>query len=308
MPSDYQVYQWLIGCYCRRSVEPPYNTIQESTLLRMFGGLRILPINHLLCLPRRPTRTGRQRRIILSTPIAESSITIDGVTAVVDSGLRRSPMFDPATCISRLVTHRISQDAAEQRTGRAGRTQPGTGLGCVHICVVARFDFKGAMIHSINYCILNHHQLSSYTCWVYNLTFPGFPGRAGLRSQHARSSVAATQYLLQCDLISCSYTGVCYRLWSPDDHDQLLPSTPPEIVSADLAPLALTLANWGCLADHTSSSSSSNSGGGGVLPWLDQPDPVGMREAADLLLDLAAVDDKCKITDTGGGISLLVIY
>ncbi len=57
----------------------------------------------------RPNRrgTGGPRRVILSTPIAESSVTIDGVTAVVDSGLRRVPYYDASTAINRLVTVRV---------------------------------------------------------------------------------------------------------------------------------------------------------------------------------------------------------
>lgn len=71
--------------------------------------------------------------MVLSTPIAESSITIDGVTAVVDSGLCRAPRYDAATGISRLLTQRVALDSAEQRRGRAGRTQPGTCV-CVRLC------------------------------------------------------------------------------------------------------------------------------------------------------------------------------
>lgn len=81
--------------------------------------------------------------------------------------------------------------------------------------------------------------------------------------------------------------GVCYRLWSAEDHDQLLPCTPPEILTADVSPLALTLASWGCLADVSG------------LPWLDQPEPQAMQEATLLLRDLAAVSDKGKLTETG---------
>eukprot|EP00798_Chlamydomonas_sp_ICE-L_P008967 gene8967-16102_t len=70
------------------------------------------------------------RRIILSTPIAESSVTIDGVTVVVDSGLRRSPVYDAATGVNRLGTYLISKASADQRAGRAGRTGPGV---CVRL-------------------------------------------------------------------------------------------------------------------------------------------------------------------------------
>lgn len=62
----------------------------------------------------RPNRrgTGGPRRVILSTPIAESSVTIDGVTAVVDSGLRRVPYYDASTAINRLVT--VSHGGGQQ--------------------------------------------------------------------------------------------------------------------------------------------------------------------------------------------------
>uniref|UniRef100_A0A383V6U4 ATP-dependent helicase HrpB n=1 Tax=Tetradesmus obliquus TaxID=3088 RepID=A0A383V6U4_TETOB len=152
----------------------------------------------------RPNRSLQQRRVVIATPIAESSITIDGVTAVVDSGLARAPCYSPATGISRLLTQRISQDSAEQRRGRAGRTQP----------------------------------------------------------------------------------GVCYRLWGQDDHQQLLRCTLPEICSADLAQLALQLASWG-------------SPDGQGLAWLDPPEPQALADARQLLLELAAVDEKGSLTATG---------
>ena len=66
-----------------------------------------------------------RRKIILATSIAETSLTIDGVRVVVDSGLKRSPRFDPASGMSRLVTVRASLAAAAQRRGRAGRTEAG---------------------------------------------------------------------------------------------------------------------------------------------------------------------------------------
>lgn len=71
-----------------------------------------------------PSAAG-ERKVVLATPIAETSITIEGVRVVVDSGLCRKPVFDPQRGLSRLETVRISQDMADQRTGRAGRVAPG---------------------------------------------------------------------------------------------------------------------------------------------------------------------------------------
>lgn len=67
----------------------------------------------------------------------------------------------------------------------------------------------------------------------------------------------------------------------------MLESTPPEIASADLAPLALQLASWGCPD-------------GQGLAWLDPPEPQALQDARELLLDLAAADEKGALTDTGG--------
>jgi ATP-dependent helicase HrpB len=68
---------------------------------------------------------GGRRRVVLATPIAETSLTIEGVRIIVDSGYARVPQFDPSSGLSRLVTQRISRASAEQRAGRAGRTAPG---------------------------------------------------------------------------------------------------------------------------------------------------------------------------------------
>jgi ATP-dependent helicase HrpB len=72
----------------------------------------------------KPARPGR-RKIVLATNIAETSLTIDGVRIVVDAGLERRSLFDPASGMNRLELQRISRASAEQRTGRAGRTAPG---------------------------------------------------------------------------------------------------------------------------------------------------------------------------------------
>lgn len=71
-----------------------------------------------------PNRGG-QRKIVLATSIAETSLTIEGVRVVIDSGFIRTQRFDPASGLSRLETHMISKDSADQRAGRAGRLGPG---------------------------------------------------------------------------------------------------------------------------------------------------------------------------------------
>ena len=65
------------------------------------------------------------RKVVLSTPIAETSLTIEGVRVVVDGGFCRRLVFDPQNALSRLETVRISRDMADQRSGRAGRVAPG---------------------------------------------------------------------------------------------------------------------------------------------------------------------------------------
>ncbi|HEY5650323.1 MAG TPA: ATP-dependent helicase HrpB [Acidimicrobiia bacterium] len=72
----------------------------------------------------RPSTTGRPK-VVLSTDIAETSLTVEGVRTVVDSGLARAPRFDARTGMTRLVTIPISKASADQRAGRAGRTAPG---------------------------------------------------------------------------------------------------------------------------------------------------------------------------------------
>ena len=76
-----------------------------------------------------------ERKVVLATPIAETSVTIEGVRAVVDSGLCRKLVFDPRTGLSHLDTVRISLDMATQRTGRAGRVAQGVcqGVDVIHL-------------------------------------------------------------------------------------------------------------------------------------------------------------------------------
>lgn len=65
------------------------------------------------------------RKVVLATSIAETSLTIEGVRVVIDAGLRRVPRFDPRSGMTGLITATVTQSAAEQRRGRAGRTEPG---------------------------------------------------------------------------------------------------------------------------------------------------------------------------------------
>ena len=145
-----------------------------------------------------------QRKIVLATPIAETSLTIEGIRVVVDSGLMREPRFDPSSGMTRLETVRISHASADQRRGRAGRLGP----------------------------------------------------------------------------------GVCYRLWTQRTHQHLPAFNDPEIVQADLAPLALELARWG-VRDPAQ------------LRWLDPPPADTFAQAQELLHRLGALDDERRITDHG---------
>jgi ATP-dependent helicase HrpB len=74
-----------------------------------------------------PAAFGR-RKVVLATAIAETSITIEGVRIVIDSGLARVPRYEPDLGLTRLETMRVSRAAADQRRGRAGRTEPGLCL------------------------------------------------------------------------------------------------------------------------------------------------------------------------------------
>ena len=159
-----------------------------------------------------PALPGR-RKIVLATSVAETSLTIEGVRAVVDSGLARVPRFDPQSGMSRLETVRVTQDAAVQRAGRAGRTAP----------------------------------------------------------------------------------GVCYRLWSEGEHAALLARRRPEILSADLAPLALELALTGI-------------GDANALRWLDAPSEAALAQARELLVALDAITADGRATAHGSRIAEMGLH
>ena len=143
------------------------------------------------------------RKVVLATNIAETSLTIDGVRVVIDAGLARVPRFDPNSGMTRLDTQRISRASATQRSGRAGRLQP----------------------------------------------------------------------------------GVCYRLWSQAQHEQLAAYGTAEMLQADLAGLALQLVRWGVQPAE--------------LVWLDPPPAAAYAQALELLGRLGAVDAQGKLTAHG---------
>ena len=94
--------------------------LPEDIIVPLFGQLPPSEQNRAIL----PHPSGR-RKIVLSTDIAETSLTIEGVKVVVDSGFAKSSKFDPRSGLSRLVLHRISKDSADQRSGRAGRLTAG---------------------------------------------------------------------------------------------------------------------------------------------------------------------------------------
>ncbi|MGC1271543.1 MAG: ATP-dependent helicase HrpB [Croceibacterium sp.] len=157
----------------------------------------------------RRDKDGR-RRIVLATNIAETSVTLDGVSVVVDSGLSRRAEFDVAAGVTHLATRRASQASAAQRAGRAARQGP----------------------------------------------------------------------------------GVAYRLWEEAAHAGRERFDPPEMLTVDLAPLLLALAQWG-VGDPTS------------LGWLDPPPAPALAAARDRLGKLGALDAEGRITDLGRRIAAL---
>jgi ATP-dependent helicase HrpB len=99
----------------------------ETVIAPLFGNLSQAEQDQAI----KPASDGK-RKIVLATSIAETSITIDGVRIVIDSGLQRRPVYEAATGITRLETRRVSRASADQRAGRAGRTEPGIALRLWH--------------------------------------------------------------------------------------------------------------------------------------------------------------------------------
>ncbi|MBY5408854.1 ATP-dependent helicase HrpB [Rhizobium leguminosarum] len=111
-----------------RTVERLHGRFGAETLIApLYGNLSLKEQDAAI----RPASQGT-RKIVLATSIAETSITIDGVRIVIDSGLQRLPVFEASTGITRLETVRVSRASADQRAGRAGRTEPGIAVRLWH--------------------------------------------------------------------------------------------------------------------------------------------------------------------------------
>jgi len=96
------------------------NAVERVEFVALHGELSVADQHAVLT----PAKSGT-RRVILATNVAESSLTLPGIRAVVDTGLAREPRFDPSSGFTRLETVAISQASADQRAGRAGRLGPG---------------------------------------------------------------------------------------------------------------------------------------------------------------------------------------
>ncbi len=106
----------------KRCIEAAQSILNDQNwlLLPLYGGLSLAQQEQALV----PDPAGK-RRVVFTTNIAETSLTIEGVTTVIDSGLEKELLYDPASGMTRLETVYISKASAEQRAGRAGRTQAG---------------------------------------------------------------------------------------------------------------------------------------------------------------------------------------
>jgi ATP-dependent helicase HrpB len=106
----------------RRTVTTLAEAVTDPTVdvVPLYGALDPVRQDSAIAAPRQ----GR-RKVVLATSIAETSLTIEGVRVVIDSGLARVPRYEPDVGLARLETVRVSRAAADQRRGRAGRTEPG---------------------------------------------------------------------------------------------------------------------------------------------------------------------------------------
>ncbi|MCB0965731.1 MAG: ATP-dependent helicase HrpB [Ilumatobacter sp.] len=119
-PGDVLVFLPGIGEIRRTQEQLEHQVGRDVDVYPLAGALSLAEQDLALA----PSPPGR-RRVVLSTDIAETSLTVDGVRVVVDSGLARAPRFDVRTGMTRLTTISTSRASAEQRAGRAGRVEPG---------------------------------------------------------------------------------------------------------------------------------------------------------------------------------------
>ncbi|MDA0347565.1 MAG: ATP-dependent helicase HrpB [Verrucomicrobia bacterium] len=128
-------------------------TIDQLKNDRSTRGWKVLPLYGDLSPEQQDAAVNKytERKVIVATNVAETSITIDGVTAVIDSGLVRAANFDPHRGINTLLIEKISRASADQRAGRAGRTEPGI---CMRLWSKTdhevRQDQEAAEIHRID--------------------------------------------------------------------------------------------------------------------------------------------------------------
>jgi ATP-dependent helicase HrpB len=117
--TDGDVLVFLPGtAEIRRTAELLHDVAPAVDVLPLHGSLPVAEQDRAIVV-------GPRRRVVLSTDIAESSLTVEGVRVVVDSGVARAPRLDPRTGMTRLTTVTVSRASTEQRAGRAGRLGPG---------------------------------------------------------------------------------------------------------------------------------------------------------------------------------------
>jgi ATP-dependent helicase HrpB len=129
---------------CITEANTAFDNTDNLVFLPLYGGLSIDQQEQALL----PDPSGK-RRIIFTTNIAETSLTIEGVTWVIDSGLEKVSVYDPLSCMTRLETTYISKASADQRKGRAGRLHAGS---CIRLWSESKQhslrDFQGEEILS----------------------------------------------------------------------------------------------------------------------------------------------------------------
>ena len=118
-------------------------TIEAIRLQKESRGYILLPLHGELAPRDQDAAVAKydQQKVVVATNVAETSITIDGVRLVIDSGLARIPRYDPNRGINTLLVEKISRSSAEQRTGRAGRTAPGQ---CIRLWSQPEHDERAA--------------------------------------------------------------------------------------------------------------------------------------------------------------------